>query len=107
MKAENCERAGPCAIESKDQMMAIAGAVKKAGASVLQGGAFKPRTLLYGFQRLGEEGLQFLREAGDRFDLLVVTKVMDKSQSGLVSEYADILQVGARNMQNFTLLSKF
>lgn len=96
--------AGPCAVESKDQMMTIAEAVKKAGVSVLRGGAFKPRTSPYSFQGLGEEGLRLLREAGDRFDLLVVTEVMDKSQIERVSEYADILQVGARNMQNFTLL---
>ena len=96
--------AGPCSVESREQTMAIAEIVKRAGASVLRGGAFKPRTSPYSFQGLGEEGLKILREAGDRFDLLVITEVMDRTMIPLVSQYADILQVGARNMQNFTLL---
>ena len=98
--------AGPCAVESREQIMTIAEIVKNAGASVLRGGAFKPRTSPYSFQGLGEKGLQYLREAGDRFGLLVVTEVMDKSQIVLVSKYADILQVGARNMQNFIFLKE-
>jgi 3-deoxy-7-phosphoheptulonate synthase len=98
--------AGPCAVESREQMMTIAQIVKNAGASVLRGGAFKPRTSPYTFQGLGEKGLEYLREAGDRFGLPVVTEVMDKSQIVLVSKYADILQVGTRNMQNFTFLKE-
>ena len=96
--------AGPCSVESREQTMATAEIVKRTGASVLRGGAFKPRTSPYSFQGLGEEGLKILREAGGRFDLLVVTEVMDRTMIPLVSQYADILQVGARNMQNFTLL---
>ncbi len=96
--------AGPCSVESEEQTMIIAERVAKAGAKVLRGGAFKPRTSPYSFQGLGEEGLKILRKAADRFGLLVVTEVMDKDQIELVSEYADILQVGARNMQNFTFI---
>ena len=98
--------AGPCAVESREQLMTIAEQVKKAGAHGLRGGAFKPRTSPYSFQGLGEEGLRHLREAGDRFGLLVVTEVMDRGQIALVSECADVLQVGARNMQNYTLLKE-
>ncbi|MDZ7373219.1 MAG: 3-deoxy-7-phosphoheptulonate synthase [candidate division KSB1 bacterium] len=96
--------AGPCAVESREQMMEAAHAVREAGAKVLRGGAFKPRTSPYAFQGLGEEGLRYLREAADRYGLLTVTEVMDREQVPLVSEYADILQVGARNMQNYALL---
>jgi 3-deoxy-7-phosphoheptulonate synthase len=96
--------AGPCAVESRDQVLETAHAVSEAGAKVLRGGAFKPRTSPYAFQGLGEEGLVYLREAADRYGLLVVTEVMDREQVPLVSQYADILQVGARNMQNYALL---
>ncbi len=96
--------AGPCSIESRDQTFAIAEAVSKAGAKILRGGAFKPRTSPYAFQGLGEEGLKIMREAADKFGMLVITEVMDKEQIPLVSRYADILQAGARNMQNFTFI---
>ncbi len=98
--------AGPCAAESREQVMTIAKAVKEYGAKVLRGGAFKPRTSPYSFQGLGETGLKYLREAGDRYGLIVVTEVVDISQISLVNRYADILQVGARNMQNFMLLKE-
>ncbi len=96
--------AGPCAVESREQVMIIAEAVKKSGAKILRGGAFKPRTSPYSFQGLGEKGLQYLREAGDRYGLVVITEVIEPGQVPLVGEYTDIFQVGARNMQNFTLL---
>lgn len=96
--------AGPCAIEGRDVLMEIAQDVKAAGANVLRGGAFKPRTSPYSFQGLGEEGLKILREVGDATQMPVVTEVMDPRQVELVNEYTDILQVGARNMQNFNLL---
>ncbi|MFH1007703.1 MAG: 3-deoxy-7-phosphoheptulonate synthase [Candidatus Latescibacterota bacterium] len=98
--------AGPCSVESRDQLMTIAEHVKKAGAQGLRGGAFKPRTSPYSFQGLGEEGLKYLREAGDQFGLFVVTEVMDRGDIALISGYADVLQVGARNMQNYTLLTE-
>lgn len=98
--------AGPCSVESREQVDIIAGEVKKAGARILRGGAFKPRTSPYSFQGLGEKGLQYLREAGDTHNLLVITEVVDVSQIPLVCDYADILQVGARNMQNFMLLGE-
>jgi len=98
--------AGPCSVESEEQVHTIAQKVSAAGATVLRGGAFKPRTSPYSFQGLGEEGLKYLRAAGDAFGLKVVTEVMDKSQIALVERYADILQVGARNMQNFTFLKE-
>ena len=98
--------AGPCAVESEPQLEVIAGAVARYGAAVLRGGAFKPRTSPYSFQGLGEEGLVLLRKVADRHGLLVVTEVMGSTQVELVSGYADILQVGARNMQNFNLLKK-
>jgi 3-deoxy-7-phosphoheptulonate synthase len=96
--------AGPCAVESEEQMFAVAQSVSEAGARILRGGAFKPRSSPYSFQGLGEEGLRFLRAAADKYKLKVITEVMDKSQIALVEKYADILQVGARNMQNFTFL---
>ena len=96
--------AGPCSVEGRDQLMKAAEAVKKSGATFLRGGAFKPRTSPYAFQGMGEEGLKLLREAGDRFGLLVVTEVMDTRQVELVARYADMLQIGARNMKNFDLL---
>ncbi|MCF7889708.1 3-deoxy-7-phosphoheptulonate synthase [Candidatus Bipolaricaulota bacterium] len=96
--------AGPCAIESREQVETIAEQVSDNGASILRGGAFKPRTSPYSFQGLGEEGLRYMRNAADNNDLKMVTEVMGKSQVGLVSSYADILQIGARNMQNYNLL---
>lgn len=96
--------AGPCTVESRDQVMAIAEIVARNGAKVLRGGAFKPRTSPYSFQGLGEEGLKFLRQAADRYDLLVVSEVMEPSQIPLFIRHVDILQIGARNMQNFNLL---
>lgn len=96
--------AGPCSVESREQTMNIAEQVAKQGAKILRGGAFKPRTSPYAFQGMGEEGLKILREAADAFGMLVITEVMDKDQLALVCDYADILQVGARNMQNFTFI---
>ena len=96
--------AGPCSAETEAQVEATAAAVKNAGAKVLRGGAFKPRSSPYSFQGLGEDGLQLLRTAADRHSLKLVSEVMDASQIELVGRYAHILQVGARNMQNFTLL---
>jgi 3-deoxy-7-phosphoheptulonate synthase len=96
--------AGPCSVESRDQILCVAGKVAEAGARVLRGGAFKPRTSPYSFQGLGEEGLALLREAADRNGLLVASEVMDTTQIALVAGYADILQIGARNMQNYNLL---
>ena len=96
--------AGPCSVETEEQIAASASAVKKAGAKILRGGAFKPRSSPYSFQGLGEEGLRMMRTAADAEGLKVVSEVMDVSQVELVTRYADILQVGARNMQNYTLL---
>jgi 3-deoxy-7-phosphoheptulonate synthase len=96
--------AGPCAVESRDQLLETARAVKAAGAHILRGGAFKPRTSPYSFQGLGEEGLRLLAEARDETGLPVVTEVMEPQLVDLVVAYADILQVGARNMQNYALL---
>ena len=96
--------AGPCTIESKEQVEAIAPIVAAAGARIMRGGAFKPRTSPYSFQGMGEEGLKFLRDAADRYNLLIVSEVMDRSQIEMMLRYVDILQVGARNMQNFDLL---
>lgn len=98
--------AGPCAVESREQIMRIAARVKESGARLLRGGAFKPRSSPYSFQGLGEEGLRYLREAADANGLLVITEVTEIGQIDLVMEYADILQVGARNMQNFMLLKQ-
>ena len=96
--------AGPCSAESEEQVEATASAVKRAGAKILRGGAFKPRSSPYSFQGLGEEGLRMLRSAADRHNLKLVSEVMDISQLELIEKYSHILQVGARNMQNFTLL---
>lgn len=96
--------AGPCAVESREQLLEIARAVKGAGAQVLRGGAFKPRTSPYQFQGLGIEGLQFLAEAREETGLPVITEVMEPDMVDVVSQYADILQIGSRNMQNFPLL---
>jgi 3-deoxy-7-phosphoheptulonate synthase len=96
--------AGPCSAESEEQVEASAAAVKRAGAKVLRGGAFKPRSSPYSFQGLGEDGLRLLKSAADRHNLKLITEVMDISQLELIERYAHILQVGARNMQNFTLL---
>ncbi len=98
--------AGPCSVENREMLFKVAKEVKVAGASFLRGGAFKPRTSPYAFQGLGEEGLKYLREAADEFGLLVVTEVMDTRTVELVSQYADMLQIGARNMQNFDLLKE-
>jgi 3-deoxy-7-phosphoheptulonate synthase len=98
--------AGPCSIETREGILSIAEKVKRAGATVLRGGAFKPRTSPYDFQGLGEEGLKYLAEAGEKFGLATITEVMDPRDVGLVSKYADILQIGARNMQNFSLLNE-
>ncbi len=96
--------AGPCAIESRSQLLETAHAVKEAGAKVLRGGAYKPRTSPYSFQGMGTEGLKILAEAREQTGLLVVSEVMSPDQVPMVSTYADILQVGARNMQNYALL---
>src|SRR5213596_2086226 len=96
--------AGPCSAESEAQVRAAAAAVKRAGAKVFRGGAFKPRSSPYSFQGLGEEGLRLLRDASNAENLKLITEVMDLSQIGVIDKYADIFQVGARNMQNFTLL---
>src|SRR5207244_9540015 len=98
--------AGPCAIESAELLDEIAGKVKAAGANILRGGAFKPRTSPYSFQGLGEEGLRILRDVGAKHKMPVVTEVMDPRQIDLVNRYADMFQVGARNMQNFDLLKE-
>jgi len=96
--------AGPCSVESRDQLFNVAEQIAKAGARALRGGAFKPRSSPYSFQGMGLEGLKILREAGDKFNLLVISEVMEISQIGLMLPYIDIFQVGARNMQNFNLL---
>ncbi|MEN0112111.1 MAG: N-acetylneuraminate synthase family protein, partial [Planctomycetota bacterium] len=98
--------AGPCAIESPERLDEIAASVKAAGATVLRGGAYKPRTSPYSFQGLGEQGLKVLREVGDRHGLPVVTEAIDPRHVELVAEYSDMIQLGARNMQNFVLLTE-
>ena len=98
--------AGPCSVESESQIMQAASLVKDAGANMLRGGAFKPRTSPYSFQGLGRLGLRYLRKAGDAFDLPIVTEVVDTRDVSLVEEYTDVIQIGARNMQNFTLLTE-
>jgi 3-deoxy-7-phosphoheptulonate synthase len=96
--------AGPCSVESRDQIERAADLVADGGAKVIRGGAFKPRSSPYSFQGMGEEGLKLMREAADRRGLLVISEVMDSTQIPLLADYADILQIGARNMQNFNLL---
>ncbi len=96
--------AGPCSVESREQLMDVAKKVKDAGATALRGGAFKPRTSPYAFQGLGEKGLEIMAEAREKTGLAVVTEVMAVDQVELVAKYADVLQVGARNMQNYNLL---
>lgn len=96
--------AGPCSVEGKDQIEISAEIVAKGGAKIIRGGAFKPRSSPYSFQGMGEEGLQLMRKAADNNGLLVISEVMEISQIPMLSEYSDILQVGARNMQNFNLL---
>lgn len=98
--------AGPCAVEGYERLDQIAAAIREAGANILRGGAFKPRTSPYAFQGMGEEGLKILREVGDKHGLPVVTEVMDPRRVELVCEYSDMLQIGARNMQNFSLLTE-
>ncbi len=98
--------AGPCAVESAERMDSIAKAVKAAGANILRGGAFKPRTSPYAFQGHGEDGLKILRDTGDRHGLPIVTEVMDPRRVELVVKYTDMIQIGARNMQNFVLLTE-
>lgn len=97
--------AGPCSVESREQLFETADGVKAAGATILRGGAFKPRTSPYSFQGLGVEALRYLAEARDRTGLPVITEVMEPSQVDIVAEYADILQIGTRNMQNYSLLT--
>jgi 3-deoxy-7-phosphoheptulonate synthase len=96
--------AGPCSVENRDQIEQAAEVVARDGACVIRGGAFKPRSSPYSFQGLGEDGLRMMREAADRHNLLVISEVMDQTQIPVMSEYVDILQVGARNMQNYNLL---
>src|SRR5712671_3220124 len=96
--------AGPCSAETDEQVHAVAAAVKRAGAKILRGGAFKPRSSPYAFQGLGEQGLRMLRSAADAHNLKLISEVMDISQIDLIARYCDIFQVGARNMQNYTLL---
>lgn len=98
--------AGPCSVESKDQVQRAANTVKDLGGHILRGGAFKPRTSPYSFQGLGEEGLHLLKEAGDIYELPVISEVMDTRDVEMVSKYVDILQIGSRNMQNFSLLKE-
>lgn len=98
--------AGPCAVEEHERMMRIASSVKAAGANIFRGGAYKPRTSPYSFQGLGEEGLKILRAVGDAHQMPVVTEVTDPRNVETVCQYADLLQVGARNMQNFVLLTE-
>ena len=98
--------AGPCTVESKEQVTAIAGIMKDCGIRILRGGAFKPRTSPYSFQGMGEEGLKVLRQAADQHGLLVISEVMNQTQIPMFLEHVDILQVGARNMQNFDLLKE-
>ena len=98
--------AGPCAIESEEGLNKIAELVRDAGANILRGGAFKPRTSPYSFQGMGEDGLKILQNAGERFGMATVTELMDVRQVDLVVKYADMIQIGARNMQNFDLLKE-
>ncbi|HEY3347442.1 MAG TPA: 3-deoxy-7-phosphoheptulonate synthase [Nitrospirota bacterium] len=101
-----CFMAGPCAVESRKRMLSIAEDVKKGGANFIRGGAFKPRTSPYSFQGMGEEGLKLLAEAREKTGMPVVTELMDPRDTDLIVQYADIIQIGARNMQNFSLLKE-
>ncbi len=96
--------AGPCSVESEEQIHRLAESVKKSGAKILRGGAFKPRTSPYSFQGLGEDGLKFLRNSADENNLLMITEIIDTSQFDLIEKYTDIFQVGSRNMYNYPLL---
>src|SRR6266851_353992 len=96
--------AGPCSVESREQIFSVAESVAKAGAKILRGGAFKPRTSPYAFPGMGEPGLKLMREAADKFCLFTVSEVMDLSQIPMMMQYVDMFQVGARNMQNYYLL---
>ena len=98
--------AGPCAIENRDQVFAVAERVHRAGAQFFRGGAYKPRTSPYSFQGLGEEGLQIMAEVRDQFGMRIVTEAIDGESLELVEQYADVIQIGARNMQNFSLLKR-
>ncbi len=98
--------AGPCSIESEEQIFKLAEVVAKSGTKILRGGAFKPRSSPYSFQGMGEEGLKLIRKAADEFGLVVITEVMEIAQIDLIAKYADIFQVGARNMQNFSLIKE-
>jgi 3-deoxy-7-phosphoheptulonate synthase len=104
--AELVVMAGPCSVESQEQIETIAGLVASAGAKVLRGGAFKPRTSPYSFQGVGPKGLEWMRRAADRHSLLVISEIMDHTQIPMMLEFADVLQVGARNMQNYNLLKE-
>src|ERR1700761_1865021 len=97
--------AGPCAVENYEVMDAVGRYVKAGGANILRGGAFKPRTSPYSFQGMGEDGLKILKDVGQKYDMPVVTEVMDPRQVDVVAKYADMIQIGARNMQNFVLLT--
>ena len=99
-----CIIAGPCAIESREILFEVGRAVKDAGAAILRGGAFKPRTSPYSYKGMGEEGLKILKEAGEELDMPTITEVVDPRDVEVVNQYADIFQIGARNMQNFNLL---
>jgi 3-deoxy-7-phosphoheptulonate synthase len=98
--------AGPCSVESREQIMEVAAVCAELGVRVLRGGAYKPRSSPYSFQGLEEEGLVYLKEAGERYDLLTCTEVVDSANAELVDSYVDILQIGTRNMANFSLLKK-
>jgi len=98
--------AGPCSIESEDQIFRLAKVVAESGSKILRGGAFKPRTSPYSFQGMGEEGLKYMKAAADEYDLIIITEVMQIGQIEVIEKYTDIFQVGARNMQNFSLLKE-
>src|SRR5579871_6302846 len=98
--------AGPCAIETREQALAVAERVAKAGAQFFRGGAYKPRTSPYSFQGLGEEGLKIMAEIREQYGMKIVTEAIDNESLELVDEYADVIQIGARNMQNFSLLKR-
>ncbi|MBK7981722.1 MAG: 3-deoxy-7-phosphoheptulonate synthase [Ignavibacteriae bacterium] len=98
--------AGPCSVESEEQIFKLAEVVARSGAKILRGGAFKPRSSPYSFQGMGEEGLKLMRQAADKYGLLVITEVMQMDQIDLIGKYTDIFQLGARNMQNFSLLKE-